>query len=58
MSKEYALSIAIVLGSLLKLVGVELENNVLEGLILGVAALVIAIKRKARGDIDVLGRRV
>ena len=55
MSKEYILSIALVLGSVLKIFGIELESGVLEGLIFGLVALGIAIFRKAKGDINVLG---
>ena len=57
MSREYSISIALVAGSLLKVFGIELESGVLEGLVLGVAALVLAVLRKSRGDINALGFR-
>jgi hypothetical protein len=57
MSQEYALSIAILLGSALKLFGVEIENKILEGLVFGAASLWIAVRRYKRGDISVGGIR-
>ena len=57
MSQEYVLSAALVLASVLKIFGVEIENGVLEGLIAGVAALWIAFRRLQKGDITPLGVR-
>ena len=57
MSQEYVGAIAIVLYSVLKAFGVQLENGVLEGILTGLVALYIAIRRKAKGDITVLGVR-
>lgn len=57
MSKEYILSLVLVLGGILKFVGVEIENSALEGLIGGVVALYIAIRRYKKGDITIVGAR-
>ena len=56
-SKEYTGAIAILLVSVLKIFGIELENDVVSGLVVGAIALFVAISRKAKGDIDVLGRK-
>jgi hypothetical protein len=58
MSKEYTLAIALVVGGILKAFGIEIDNNALEGIIFGGAALVIAILRYRKGDINVLGAKV
>jgi len=57
-SQEYIGALALLGYSILTALGVELENGVLEGIITGVVALWIAIRRKKRGDIDTLGRRI
>ena len=58
MSKEYTIALALILASILKMFGIELENGILEGLIAGVAALALAILRQRRGDINALGMRL
>jgi len=58
LSREYTVAVALVLASILKVFGVEMGNDVLEGLVAGIAALSIAVWRKERGDIDVFGRKV
>lgn len=55
MSTEYSLAIALVIGGVLKIVGIEIDNSAIEGLIAGVVALIIAIKRYSKGDITKLG---
>lgn len=57
MSQEYTLALVLVLGSVLKAVGVEIENSVLEGVITGVVALWIAVRRYSKGDINLGGLR-
>lgn len=57
MSQEYVLSIVLILGGVLKVFGIEIENSALEGLIGGVIALWIAIRRVSKGDITPLGFR-
>lgn len=57
MSQEYILSIVLVLGGLLKAFGIEIDNSALEGIIGGVIALWIAIRRYQKGDITPLGAR-
>ena len=56
-SQEYVLSIVLVLGGILKLFKIEIENSALEGLIGGVIALWIAIRRFKKGDITIGGFR-
>jgi hypothetical protein len=58
MSKEYTLAVALTLGVILKSFGIEIENHVLEATIFGLATISIAIFRYAKGDINVLGRKV
>ena len=55
MSQEYIGAIAILVISVLKIFHFEIENEVVAGLVTGVIALYIAIRRKAKGDINVLG---
>lgn len=55
MSTEYSLAIALVVGGVLKIIGIEIENSALEGLVAGVIALIIAFKRHSKGDITKLG---
>lgn len=57
MSNEYVGAIAILLYSVLKGFGIELENGVLEGIITGVVALWIAFRRHQKGDINIAGVR-
>lgn len=58
MSKEYSVALVLVLGSLLKVFfGVEIENDTLEGFVVGLAAIAIAIFRYAKGDITPLGAK-
>lgn len=57
-SQEYIVAIVIVLGALAKIIGLEIDNNIIEGIVVGGLALWVAIRRKMRGDIDVLGRKV
>ena len=57
MSSEYIVSLALLAGAVLKMFKVELESGVLEGLIAGVVALFLAIRRHSKGDITALGVR-
>lgn len=54
-SKEYVGAIAILVVSILGAFGVEVVAEDVTNLIVGVIALVVAISRKAKGDINVLG---
>ena len=54
-SKEYVGAIAILVVSLLKVFGIEIESGVIEGLVVGLVALFVAISRHAKGDITVAG---
>ena len=57
MSQEYIASIAILVVSVLKIFGIEVQNDVITSLVVAILALVVAIRRKMRGDINVLGMR-
>jgi small neutral amino acid transporter SnatA (MarC family) len=57
MSNEYLLAVVLILGGVLKVFGIEIENSALEGIIGGAIALWIAIKRYKRGDITLGGLR-
>jgi hypothetical protein len=57
MSREYIVSIALLVAALLKVFGIQMESGVLEGLIAGVAALYLAIRRYKRGDITIVGSK-
>lgn len=57
-SQEYIGAIVIILISLLKMAGIEIENEVMAGLVTGIVGLWIAIRRKMKGDINGLGIRV
>ena len=56
-SKEYATAIALLLGAVLKMFKVELDNNSLEGLVIGIMAIGLLVWRHRRGDITPLGFR-
>lgn len=58
MSNEYVGAIAILIVSGLKMFGIELANDVVMGLVTGVVALWIAVRRYQKGDINVLGGRL
>ena len=60
MSQEYIGALALLLMSVLKIFGVELENGVLEGTIAGVIALWVAIRRKMDKNrpITITGARI
>lgn len=55
LSHEYSAAIVVVLVSLAKMIGIEIENEVLAGLVTGVLGLWIAIRRYRKGDITVVG---
>jgi len=57
MSNEYVASIVLLGGALLKIFGVEMDSGVLEGLVAGVLALWVAIRRYQKGDITIVGVR-
>jgi len=54
-SQQYITAVVLLLGALLKVFGVEFESGVLEGLVVGVLALWIAINRFKKGDISLSG---
>lgn len=57
LSQEYIASIAIVIVSLLKAFGVNVGNQEISGIIVGVLALYTAFRRHQKGDITALGRK-
>lgn len=54
-SREYILAIVLIIGSVLKALGLEIENNAIEGLVTGIIAITIAILRYKKGDITLGG---
>lgn len=56
-SQEYIGAIVILVISVLKGFGIELGSGVVEGLVVGVIALWVAIRRHSRGDITIVGAR-
>jgi diacylglycerol kinase len=57
MSQEYILSLVLVVGAVLKIFKIEIDNSALEGLIGGIIALYVAYRRHAKGDITLGGFR-
>ncbi len=57
MSQEYIIALALLVGSILKIFGIELENKTLESVIASVATLWIAIRRYQKGDINIVGAK-
>lgn len=57
MSQEYIGALVLLLGAVLKIFKIQLENSILEGLIAGVVALWIAFRRFKKGDITIIGAR-
>ena len=55
LSQEYVAAIVLIVGAILKAFGIELGNEVLEGIIAGALALWIAIRRYKKGDINLAG---
>ena len=54
-SQQYTVSIAILAVTVFKLFGIEIANETITGIIVGVLAIWGAIKRHQQGDINVLG---
>lgn len=57
MSQEYVGAIVLLAISVLKIFKIEIENQTLTGIVTGVIALWIAIRRHAKGDISIVGSR-
>ena len=58
MSQEYIGAIVLAIGALLRLFNiVEIDNKTIEGLVVAVIAIWIAIRRQRKGDITPLGFR-
>jgi len=58
MSQEYIGAIVIVLVSIFKMFGIEIQNEVLAGLLTGVIGVWVAVRRYQKKDINLLGKRV
>lgn len=56
-SQEYVASIILILYSVLQAFGIVIEKEVFEGLVVGLIALWIAIRRHSKGDITIVGKR-
>jgi small neutral amino acid transporter SnatA (MarC family) len=57
MSQEYILAVVLILGGVLKVFGIQIENSALEGILGGLIALWIAVRRFQKGDITLGGVR-
>jgi hypothetical protein len=57
MSQEYLGAIVLLIGAVLKIFKIEIDNGAIEGLLAGLIAVYIAYKRFKKGDITVLGAR-
>lgn len=57
MSQEYVGALAILVVSVLKTFGVEVASDAITGIITGVIAVWIAIRRYQKGDINAFGAR-
>ena len=55
MSQQYLAAIALIIVGILKSFGIEIQNDIIEGLLVGILALWIAIRRKKQGDITAFG---
>jgi hypothetical protein len=57
MSKEYLGAVVLLVGAVLKIFKIEIDNGAIEGLLAGLIAVYIAYRRWSKGDITVLGSR-
>lgn len=57
MSQEYIGALVILIVSVLKIFGIEVASDVVTSLVVGLLALWVAIRRHARGDINIVGAR-
>jgi hypothetical protein len=57
MSQEYLGAIVLLVGAVLKIFKIEIENDAIEGLLAGIIAIWIAVRRYQKGDIGILGGR-
>ena len=57
LSQEYLGAIVLLIGAVLKIFKIEIPNENIEGLIAGIIALWIAIRRYSKGDIKISGVR-
>lgn len=57
MSQEYSAAIVLVVVALLKVFGIEVANDTVQGIVVGVLALWIAVRRHSKGDISLVGFR-
>lgn len=55
MSKEYVSALALLIVSVLQIFKIEVANEAITGLITGVLAIYLAVKRYQRGDINLGG---
>jgi len=57
MSQEYIAAIVLIVGALLKIFGIDVANDAIQGIVVGGLALWIAIRRHSKGDITMAGFR-
>lgn len=55
MSNEYVSAIVILLVTIMKLIGIEVANDAITGVVTGLLAVWIAFKRYQKGDITIGG---
>ena len=58
MSQEYIGALVILVVSVLKIFGIQVASDSINGIVVGVVALWIAFRRYQKGDITVVGKRV
>lgn len=57
MSQEYLASLVLIIGSILKLFDIEIENSAIEAVVAGGLSLWIIVRRIMKKDITVFGVR-
>ena len=57
-SQEYLAAIAILIVQVLKMFGIEIANDAITGILTGVLAIWVAVRRYKKGDISVAGARL
>jgi len=57
-SQEYLAAIAILIVQVLKMFGIEIGNDAITGILTGVLAIWVAIRRYQKRDINIAGARL
>lgn len=56
-SFQYITLVVLIIGSILKAFGIEIEDNVIEGLVVGVVMIIMAVVTKRKENVNVLGMK-